>query len=115
MELASAHSVVLLPGALQADQSNNCVHVHDNKLKLDFPIPPFVIPLFRSPKVGLYRLTSVGSRLLFFPLFQTLTRGLFQVTSGSTSVAYGAFLLIGADLGVQGFGIWRRTRSHTHL
>ena len=44
--------------------------------------------------VGLYRLTSVGSRLLLFPLFQKLTHDLFQVTSGSTSVAFGAFLLI---------------------
>ena len=52
MELASAHSVVLLPGALQADQSNICVHVHDNKLKLDFPIPPFVIPPFSFSQGG---------------------------------------------------------------
>ena len=65
--------------------------------------------------VGLYRLVSVGSRLILFPVFQELTHDLFQVTFRSVSVSYGAALLLGIDLGVQGLGIWWRTRSLERL
>ena len=32
------------------------MHCHGNKLKMDFPIHPFLIPLFRSPKLNLFNL-----------------------------------------------------------
>jgi len=65
--------------------------------------------------VALYRLFSVGSRLLLFPLFQELTHGLFQTTFGSARVAYGAFLLAGVDLAVQALAIWAGTKSKERL
>ena len=65
--------------------------------------------------VALYRLSSVGSRLLLFPLFQELTHGLLQTTFGSARVSYGAFLLAGVDLAAQALAIRARTRSTERL
>ena len=42
----------LIARGLTSRPVNKCVHFHGNKLKLDFPIPPFVIPPFSFSQGG---------------------------------------------------------------